>query len=153
MSYATVSDVTDLFRNIDLTNTDTAVDAVKIQRWLDNASYAINARLSQIYNLTPPITTNLYPEAFSILGQIEAFYVAGIVDDVLNTYDVDEKKPYWEKRAEAMLTMYAPSDCKACAPTSVLPGVPYIGNNTERGVIRISRTSTAPIFRKGENNW
>ena len=154
MSYATPDDVTALFRDLDLTKSNTAVDAAKIQSWLDSTDNMINARLSKYYTLNPALNVTDNPLSWSILKMIESFYVAGIVDDILNSYSDGDKKPMWEKRAAAMLDMYAPLECaKDCGPASVLPDAPYLNTPTLRGAFRASNTTTAPIFVKGANNW
>lgn len=152
MSYATPQNVADLFRQLDLTKTNTAVTSTKIQEWLDGASAMIDSRIGVLYQL--PITSGANPLSFAILKQIESFYVAGIVDDILNSYSDGDKKPMWEKRAAMMLDMYAPEDCdKDCAPKSKLPDAIYLGTSIQQGGLKIHSSNTAPTFTKGGNNW
>ncbi len=152
MSYATPADVAGLFRNLDLTKTDTAVTSAQIQGWLDSTFATINSRIGLLYTL--PLNGTDNPLSMSILKMIEMFYVAGIVDDILNSYSDGDKKPYWEKRAAALLDQYAPADCKKdCSPTSRLPDAIYLETPVLRGAFRASNTTTDPVFVKGANNW
>lgn len=151
MSYAAPSDVAALFRKLDLTKTDTAVTSAKIQDWLDNASAMIDSRIGVLYTL--PLTAVGNPLSWKILKSIESFFVAGIVDDILNSYSEGDKKPMWEKRAAAMLEAYAPEDDKDGAPSSRLPDATFIGTATMQGQFKANNTSAAPIFVKGANNW
>jgi len=152
MSYAAPTDVEALFRKLSTTKTDTAVTTAKIQDWLDNASAMIDARIGKLYRL--PITSGSNPQSFKILKQIEAFMVAGIVDDILNTYTQADKKPMWEKRASLILDSYAPEDCKKdCEPASLLPDAEYLGTSVQKGTFKANNTTSDPIFKKGANNW
>lgn len=152
MSYAAPADVAALFRNLNLAKTDTAVTSAKIQDWLDNASAMIDSRIGVLYSL--PITSGANPLSFKILKSIESFYVAGIVDDILNSYSDGDKKPYWEKRAEAMLEKYAPEEYfNGSAPMAKLPDATYLGTSTQQGQFRASNTTLTPTFTKGGNNW
>ena len=54
-SFATVSDVTDLFRNIDINATDSAVTSAKIQKWLDAAHSFVMGKIYTLYK-TPIVT-------------------------------------------------------------------------------------------------
>ena len=152
MSYATPADVKACFRNF-ASSTEAAVTDIKIQAWLDATSAMIDGRIGTLYAL--PINETDSPLSFEILKQIESFKVAGIVDDVLNTYSEADKKPLWEKRAMDMLKeLVPPKDSKGNqpSPTTKLPDATYIGTQTQKSTIRASSTN-APIFTKGGDNW
>lgn len=152
MSYSTPEDVKACFRNFAVT-TEAAVTDEKIQLWLDNAFAYINSRIGLLYSM--PIDETNSPESYKILAQIEAFKVAGIVDDVLNTYSEADKKPMWERRAKLMLDELAPlADSKGNqpAPTAKLPDATYLGTPTQISRPRL-QPNTTPIFTKNGNNW
>jgi hypothetical protein len=150
--YATADDVKALFRNF-ATSTEAAVTDTKIETWLESAFAMINARIGVLYQL--PITDATNPESYKILAQIEAFYVAGIVDDVLNTYSEADKKPQWGERAKYMLNEYAPQLDKNGVqpkPISVLPDATFLGTPSQKNTPRF-QPNTTPIFSKGGDNW
>lgn len=152
MSYATPEDVKALFRSFAIT-TEAAVTDEKIQAWLDTAHSAINAKIGMLYLM--PIDEGTMPESWNILKQIESFKVAGIVDDVLNTYSEADKKPLWEKRAMMMINDLVPpldKNGKQPAPIMVLPDATFLGTPTQQARPRV-QPNTTPIFTKGGNNW
>jgi hypothetical protein len=154
MSYATVDDVKGCFRNF-ASNSEAAVTDAKIEAWLESAHAMINGRIGTLYSM--PITEDDYPESFKILAQIEAFKVAGIVDDILNSYSEADKKPTWEKRAMDMLLELVPKkdkDGKQPEPTTKLPDAIYIGTRQQTARPKFSSGNTdAPTFVKGGDNW
>lgn len=153
MSFATPTDVKDLFRHIDTTVTDGAVTDAKIQKWLDSKSIFVLGKVGTIYEL--PITAGANPLTAKVLAEIEAMLVAATVDDVLNTYAQADKKPQWEKRGLALLAQYVPEkdkDGKQAEPTVKFPDATYIGTISQKGQLKLSSTAT-PIFTKGGNNW
>lgn len=152
MSYATVNDVKSLFRNL-AGATDPAVTDAYIQVYLDNAAAFINSRLSGLYLL--PITSGANPISAKILSQIEAFKVAAIVDNILNSYSDGDKKPQWEKMANDMLDEVAPKkDSKGFQPepNAKLYDATYLGTNIQQGTLKLSSTDSR-IFVKGSDTW
>ena len=92
-SFATPADVKACFRNFSIT-TEAAVDDTKIQSFLDSAHAFVMGKIYTLYQ--KEITSVDNPESAKMLAQIEAFKVAGIVDDILNSYAEADKKPMWE---------------------------------------------------------
>ena len=153
MSYASVNDVAALFRDVDITSTNAAVTIAKITDFLASSTAIINARLNGLYQL--PITLEVNPASFAILKQVESFYVASIVDDILNTYSEADKKPTWYKKAMDLLEQVAPkksSDGKQADPSMLLPDATYLGTQLQKSKVKMSSTDST-VFRKGENNW
>ena len=154
MSYATVGDVTSLFRDLDTTTT-AAVTEAEVQVFLDNTTEIINAKIGTLYSLVNEITEENNPKSFAILKQVQMYMVAGIVDDILNNYSEADKKPMWGEKAEKILMALVPkrmSGKKQPVPTMTLPDTPYQGTSTQRGKIGVSATS-GRIFTKGGKNW
>jgi hypothetical protein len=152
-TFATPTDVTDLFRNIDIESSESAITESKIQKWLDAAHSFVMGKVYTLYQ--KEITEENAPLSFAIIAQIEAMKVAAIVDDILNNYSEAMKKPQWEKRACAMLEEYVPDrDSKGNQPepTVKLPDAIYIGTNIQQSSIRVSAT-TGATFVKGRDNW
>lgn len=153
MSYATPADVKACFRNF-ATGSEAAVTDAKIQSWLDAKFAMINGKINTLYS---PIVVADSPESVKILKEIEAFLVAGIVDDVLNTYAEADKKPQWEKRGMMMLNELVPGkdkDGKQPEPTTKLPDAVYIGTRAQTAQPKISSgNSNGPTFIKGGDNW
>lgn len=152
MSYATPDDVKGLFRNFP-SNTDAAVDDDKIQKWLDSANAKVVGKIGTLYQM--PITVELHPLACLMLAEIETFFVASIIDDVLNTYSEADKKPGWEKRAQMALRDLIPektSDGKQPEPTTKLPDAVYLGTKLQTSGIKVSSTNES-IFKKGVDSW
>lgn len=153
MSYASVNDVVALFRDVDITSTNASVTTAKITDWLASSTAIINARLNGLYSL--PITSEVSPASFATLKQIESFYVASIVDDILNTYSEADKKPNWYKKAMELLDQVAPkkgSKGEQYEPSMLLPDATYLGTPTQKARIKISSTDST-VFKKGDNNW
>lgn len=152
MSYATPEDVKALFRSFAITS-EAAVTDEKIQAWLDNAFSNINSKIGRLYQM--PIDETASPESWNILKEIESFKVAGIVDDVLNSYSEADKKPLWEKRAMNILNELAPQldrDGRQPIPIMILPDAVYLGTSTQKARPRL-QPNTTPTFIKGANNW
>lgn len=154
-SFATPADVTACFRNLDITSSNAAVTSVQIQKWLDSAHNFVIGAIGTLYAL--PITKDSNPLSAAIIAEIEAFKVAGIVDDVLNTYAEADKKPQWEKRAMMTLKQYVPDkDPKTGyqpVPSVKLPDAQYVGTGEQKGRVSVQNTTSGPIFKKGQDNW
>lgn len=154
MSYATEADIESMFRELDFSDTDAAVNSDDVAKFLDNTTAIINSRVAPLYQT--PITELANPESFKILKQIQMFKVACIVDDILNNYAEADKKPEWCKKAKYLLDMYAPmrdpKTCKQCPPTAKLPDAVYLGTETQKNRIKLGAT-TEPVFKKGSDNW
>lgn len=154
MSYATPSNVKSYFRDWAEPSDGPAITDDELQEWLDSTFAKINAKLGTMYTL--PITLGANPLSYPIVKDIEAMWVAGIADDVLNSYGEADKKPSWKSDSKTMLKELVPQydkkTCKQCPPTSVLPDVTFLGTKKQRAQITISKTSGA-IFRKGQDDW
>lgn len=153
MSFATPTDVKDLFRELDTTVSDGAVTDAKIQKWLDSETEFVLGKIGTLYEL--PITAGANPKTALILADIEAMLVAAKVDDILKSYSEGDKKPQWEKRALMKLAQYVPEkdkDGKQPEPTVKLPDATYVGTRSQKGQLKVSSTSS-PIFTKGGDNW
>lgn len=152
MSYALKDDVKALFRHF-ADNTDAAVTDTEIDAFLDSDTAYIDSRLNGLYLL--PITSGANPESFKILKQINAFRVAAIVDDILNNYTNDQKKPSWLRMANEMLNNIAPEKDKSGKqkePNNKLIDATYLGTNVQQGKFKLSSTDTT-TFRKGTDTW
>lgn len=150
MSYATPTHVKSMFRDF-ATSSTPAVTDVEIQEFLDEAALVIDSALQEYYTLT---ITDV--GALIILRKIERMMVAGIVDDILNTYGEADKKPGWIKDAKELLFKYAPGrdkqTCKLCVPIMKLPGETFLGTSTTGSTIKIKH-DTGVIFEKGVDSW
>jgi hypothetical protein len=149
MSYATIAQVKSLFRDF-ADNADAAVTDAEITEFLDSTEAAINAKLSTLYTL--PLTD---ADSLLIVGKVEKYLVAGIVDDILNNYSEADKKPDWHKRGKELLTELVPKrNAKGVQPepTMKLPGESFLGTSRQRSRIKVSNSS-GTIFQKGEDNW
>lgn len=153
MSYATRDEVKSMFRDF-ADNSEAAITDVELDLFLDNTTSIIDAKIGTLYQM--PITIGANPESFKILKQLQMFKVACIVDDILNDYSEAEKKPMWCKKAEGMMKALVPEmdkkTCRQCEPTMKLPDATYIGTSTQRGQIKVNKTS-GTIFKKGADNW
>ena len=154
MSYATVDNVKSLFRNIqDTDDADAAVTTVEIQQFLDDAEIIINALVSQLYTL-PTLLDN--PLSFNLLGTIEKYLAADVVDDILNTYSKADDSPEWGKKGMGLLEKIVPKidpkTCKRCTPSMKLPDTVYLGTLGQKSAIKI-RAITGTTFKKGFDNW
>jgi hypothetical protein len=152
MSYAAKEDVKALFRHF-ADNTEAAVTDTAIEDFLSSSTAYIDARLNGLYLL--PITSGSAPESFKILKQINAFYVAAIVDDILNNYSQADKKPIWHKKAEEMLTNIAPEKDKSGKqnePNNKLIDATYLGTNIQKGKFKANSTDST-TFKKGTDTW
>jgi hypothetical protein len=152
MSYATKDDVKALFRHF-ADNADAAVTDTEIDNFLAADASYIDSRLYGLYAL--PITSGANPESFKILSQIDAFKVAAIVDDILNNYSNDQKKPNWDKRAEEMLENIAPKKDKSgkqVDPNAKLIDATYLGTNVQKGKFKANSTDSTQ-FKKGTDTW
>jgi len=152
MSYALKDDVKALFRHF-ADNADAAVTDTEIDSFLANDVAYIDSRLNGLYSL--PITSGANPESFKILKQINAFRVASIVDDILNNYTNDQKKPAWLRMANEMLNNIAPErdrNGKQLDPNNKLVDATYLGTNVQRGTFKLSSTE-GRIFTKGSDTW
>ena len=152
MSYAAKEDVKALFRHF-ADNADAAVTDTEIETFLSSDTAYIDSRLSGLYVL--PILAIDSPESFKILKQINAFRVAAIVDDILNNYTNDQKKPSWLRMANDMLNMIAPErdkKGKQNEPNSKLVDAVYLGTNVQQGKFKLSSTDTT-TFKKGTDTW
>ena len=153
MSYATVANVKSLFRQFN-SGANPAVTDDEIQEFLDSSNSMINAKLGTLYTL--PITVGANPESFNIVRRLETYFVADIVDDILNTYSEADKKPMWGTKGQRLLDELVPpidpKTCKQCAPTMKLPDTPYTGTVSTRSKIKLSAT-TGRQFSKGVDTW
>ena len=153
MSYAAIQNVKSLFRHF-ADNSEAAVTDTEIQEFLDDAFSIINAKIGTLYTL--PITLYNNPESYNILKRIEAFKVAGIVDEILNSYSEGDKKPGWEKKSEELLNSLIPQINKKTGiqdpPVMKLPDATYLGTPTQQGRAKFSATS-GTIFQKGVDTW
>lgn len=152
MSFATVENVKAYFRNF-ATTTQAAVTDAKIQTWLDSAHLMVMGKLHTLYS---PINQTDHPSSCLIIVDMEAMKVAGIVDDILNSYSEASLKPRWDLKAEKLLNEYVPpkdsKTGKQNEPDIKLPDAVYVGTNEQTTKPRISTTGTA-IFIKGQDNW
>jgi len=153
MSYATVDNVKSMFRVLASGSVPAVTDA-EIQEFLDDAFLIINAKLGTLYTL--PITLGTNPQSFGIVKRIEIFKAADVVDNILNSYGEADTSPEWGKKAKEILMALVPPinprTCKQCEPTMILPDVPYLGTNQQRGKLKLRSTDT-PTFSKGGDNW
>ncbi len=152
MSYCNIADVKSLFRHFS-DNTDAAVSDSDISSYIENYNAYINSRLYGLYLL--PITESSNPESFKILSQINSFYVASVIDDILNNYSQADKKPSWEKRAAQMLESVAPqkdSSGKQPEPNSKLIDATYLGTNVQKGKFKANSIDST-TFKKGSDTW
>jgi len=149
MSYTTIAQVKSLFRDF-ADNSEAAVVDAEITEFLNETAAMIDAKLSSLYTLPFSDASTLL-----ILGKIEKFLVAGVVDDILNNYSEADKKPEWAKRGHALLTELCPKKNKDGVqpePTMKLPGEVYLGTSRQKNRIKVSST-TGAIFQKGQDNW
>lgn len=153
-TFATPSDVKDCFRNMQTLPTNPAVDDTQIQKWLDSVEVRVLGKVYELYQ--GPFASGTNDKSILLIAQIEAFFVAGIVDDKLNTYSDGDKKPNWEKRAQAMLDEIAPSRDKdgiQPEPLMKLPDAVYLGTVQKRARISVQNTGSGTRFTKGGANW
>jgi len=149
MSYTTIAQVKSLFRDF-ADNSEAAVVDSEITEFLNETAEMIDAKLATLYTL--PLSD---AGALLVVGKIEKFLVAGIVDDILNNYSEADKKPEWSKRGHALLNELIPKrTAKGIQPepTMKLPNEDYLGTSRQRNKIKVSSTS-GTIFQKGQDNW
>ncbi len=154
MSYATVDQCKSMFRCLDTTVTDPAVTDAEILEFIDETCASIDGCINELYSL--PITAIDNPKSFLILTKLTKFKVAGILDDILNSYGDADKKPTWHKQGEQLLNKICPpkdpKTCKRCEPVMKLPDASFLGANPKGDTISVKATS-GRVFSKGGNNW
>ena len=153
-TFATPADVRACFRNMGTLPTNSEVNDTKIQAWLDAIEVRVMGKIYTLY--ASAITSAVNPLSVKLIAQIETFFAAAIVDDILNTYSDGQKKPTWEKRAIEMLNELIPprdKDGRQPEPLTKLPDATYLGTTTVTGQLSVKNITTGPRFKKGENNW
>lgn len=152
MSYATSGEVESMFRDITI-DADSAVSTADMTLFLENTTEIIEAKLSTLYVV--PILVGTSPKSFKIVKQIQMNMVAGMIDDILNSYSEADKKPMWAAKAEMMLKSLVPEKDKKGyqpPPSMILPDATYLGTTQQKSGIKL-KADSGRIFEKGKVNW
>lgn len=153
MSYADSDDVKSLFRDLDV-EVDSAFSTADMTLHLENTTEVINAKVGTLYVV--PINEVDSPKSFKILKQVQMFKVAGIIENILFSYNADESRPNWSKKAEELMMMIVPKKTSKGyqpPPTLELSDATLLGTTQQKNSIKAANVTLEPQFKRGQDNW
>lgn len=156
--YGTVANVVSLFRDIEISASETAIITTECEKFLDDAERLILMRLATHYD-----TTTIGVESAKVIAQIAEYKAASIVgaildgDAVVDSGRVETYRDRWGKKAMSILDAIAPaidSNLKnRPRPTSPLPDTEF----ATVAPFKASRISgafkTTRTFSTTSDNW